>query len=163
MKSRWKIFLVINIVVIVAFAISLIIPLLQTFVFSAGFKTSPLGLLLIAGFSAVVLINCIRNISLCKVVLYNKVDMKVKPGHTSNLTALFSVTIFFLGYGLIRGYDGLRLSFFTRNIFQIIAYIFQVITVVCGAYIIFHQGALSKLAASILEKEINNSIDEIGS
>lgn len=163
MKLRWKIFIVINIVVLGAFAVSLAMELLQIILFFSVYHVPLWGLLVTAAFTAVIYFNCIRNIELCKVILYNKKDVKVKPAVTRNLTALFGIAVFFLGYGLIRSYDTFKISFYNKNVLNIIAYTFQVITVFAGTYIVFQQGTLGKSASVISEEEINNSIDEIGS
>ncbi len=163
MKSKWKIFMVINTMVITSFALTLVLEMVQVFLSSARLNTPFWGILFIAGFSTVIYLNCTRNISLCKVILHNKRDITIKPEHDRNLLVLFTLVMIFLGYGLIRGYDSLRFSFYMHNLLHITAYFSQVITVICGTYTLFQQSSLSKLAAAILEKEINNSIEEIGS
>ncbi len=157
-----KAFLLINIIVITSFTLLIILDLLEVFLFSGRLSSPIFAILFIAGFSVIVYMNCVRNISLCKVILYNKRDIIINPVHTRNLTVLFAVVIIFLGYGLIRSYEGFRFSFYYRNPFRIASYFLQVITVLTGIYILFQQSTFSKQAAIILEKEINNSIEEIG-
>lgn len=162
MKARWKIFLYINILVIASFSASLLLELLQLFLSRAILNTPLMAILFIAGFSAITFFNCGRNISLCRVITHNKRDITINTVHTRNLTALFSIVIILLGYGLIRGSNSFRFSFYTRNILNIAAYCFQAIAVLSGIYTVFQQSTLSKLVAGILDREINNSIEEIG-
>ena len=163
MKRKWTTFLILNIFELAAFTISLCTELyLSTRPF--GNINIPLwGLILIVSMYSIVLYNSLRNTSLSKAIIHNKKDASSNQNVTRLITVLFSLVILLLAYGLFQGYETLimRLSWYT--FFRKIAYLFQAITVINGAYIVYHQGTLSKLVETNSISSINNSIEEIGS
>ena len=163
MKKKWTTFLILNIFELVAFTVSLSIELyLSTRPF--GNINIPLwGLILIISMYSIVLYNSLRNTSLSKAIIHNKKDVSSNKTVTRVITVLFSLVILLLAYGLFQGYESLimRLNWYT--FFRKIAYLCQAITVINGAYIVYHQGTLCKLVETNSISNINNSIEEIGS
>ena len=163
MKRKWTTFLILNIFELAAFTVSLSIEFyLSTWPF--GNINIPLwGLILVISMYSIVLYNSLRNTSLSKAIIHNKKDVSSNKTVTRVITVLFSLVILLLAYGLFEGYESLimRLNWYT--FFRKIAYLCQAITVINGAYIVYHQGTLCKLVETNSISNINNSIEEIGS
>ena len=163
MKRRWAIFLILNIFELAAFTISLSIELYVSTMPFNNINIPLWGLILIISMYSIVLYNSLRNTSLSKAIIHNKKDVSSNKTVTRVITVLFSLVILLLAYGLFQGYESLimRLNWYT--FFRKIAYLCQAITVINGAYIVYHQGTLCKLVETNSISNINNSIEEIGS
>jgi hypothetical protein len=163
MEVKLRKFILLNIIVILTFAIPFVILFYTTRSNWQNIIFEIWDLLVLIVIVLIFLSNCFRNILFTKGALSHKSIPKIKENVTRVFTVLFSIIIFLLAYGLFEGYQNLRSPVTKYNIDQKISYLFQLITVIIGAYIAYNQNTLLKLITTSVQNKINKSIEEIGS